>query len=45
MRNAKADIDLKRQALSQVFPETLAAPLVGKCASMAREIARWLKRL
>ena len=26
MRDAKADMDLKRQALAQVFPETLAAP-------------------
>jgi len=29
MRYAKADLDLKRQALSQVFPETLGTPKAG----------------
>jgi len=30
MRYAHADIDLKRQALSQVFPEPVPSPLGGK---------------
>ena len=29
MRSARADMDLKRQALSQVFPESLGAPTLG----------------
>jgi integrase/recombinase XerD len=45
MRYAKADMDLKRQALSQVFPETLAAPVGGKMRLDGTEITRWLKRL
>ena len=45
MRYAKADMDLKRQALSQVFPETLAAPVGGKMRFDGTEVTRWLKRL
>ncbi len=45
MRYAKADMDLKRQALSQVFPEILAAPAGGKMRLDGTEITRWLKRL
>lgn len=45
MRYAKADMDLKRQALSQVFPETLAPPVGGKMRLDGTEITRWLKRL
>ena len=45
MRYAKADMELKRQALSQVFPETLAAPVGGKMRLDGTEITRWLRHL
>jgi integrase/recombinase XerD len=45
MRYAQADMDLKRQALSQVFPETLAAPTAGKVRLDGSEISGWLRRL
>lgn len=45
MRYARADMDLKRQALSQVFPETLAAPIGGRVRLDGTEISSWLQRL
>lgn len=45
MRYAKADMDLKRQALTQVFPETLAAPAGGRLRLDGSEFTRWLRRL
>lgn len=45
MHYARADMDLKRQALSQVFPETLAAPKGGRVRLDGTEISDWLKRL
>jgi len=45
MRYARADMDLKRQALSQVFPETLAAPIAGRVRLEGSEISGWLRRL
>jgi site-specific recombinase XerD len=45
MRYAKADMDLKRQALAQVFPETLAAPVGGRMRLDGSEFSRWLRRL
>lgn len=45
MRYARADMDLKRQALSQVFPETLAAPTAGRVRLDGTEISSWLRRL
>jgi len=45
MRYAKADMDLKRQALSQVFPETLGAPVGGRVRLDGSEFARWMRRL
>src|SRR6516164_128687 len=45
MRYARADIDLKRQALMQVFPEILAPPRAGHVASTTVNIVDWLKRL
>jgi integrase/recombinase XerD len=42
---AKADMDLKRQALAQVFPETLAVPAGGRVRLNGSEFARWLRRL
>lgn len=45
MRYARADLDLKRQALSQVFPETLGAPSAGRLRIDGSEFTRWLRRL
>jgi site-specific recombinase XerD len=45
MRYAHADLDLKRQALLQVFPETLGAPTAGRLHIDGSEITRWLRRL
>ena len=45
MTYARADLDLKRQALMQVFPEILAPPRAGHVASAAVNIVDWLKRL
>jgi integrase/recombinase XerD len=45
MRYAKADMDLKRQALAQVFPGTLALPVGGRVRLDGSEFSRWLRRL
>ncbi|HEY1257025.1 MAG TPA: tyrosine-type recombinase/integrase, partial [Terracidiphilus sp.] len=45
MRYARADIDLKRQALAQVFPEVLAPPKGGAFAFHGDGIIGWLHRL
>ena len=45
MRYARADMDLKRQALAQVFPETLAAPAAGRMRLDGTELSKWLRRL
>jgi site-specific recombinase XerD len=45
MRYARADLDLKRQALSQVFPETLGTPKAGHIRLDGSELERWLRRL
>jgi site-specific recombinase XerD len=45
MRYARADMDLKRQALSQVFPETLGAPTAGHLRLDGSELDTWLRRL
>src|ERR1035437_3391940 len=45
MRYARADMDLKRQALAQVFPETLAAPAAGRVRLDGSEISSWLRHL
>lgn len=42
---ARSDIDLKRQALMQVFPEILALPRAGHKTSATINIVDWLKRL
>lgn len=44
MRYARADMDLKRQALAQVFPEALAPPTAGG-ARVGIDIVEWLRRL
>jgi integrase/recombinase XerD len=45
MRYARADIDLKRQALAQVFPEVLAPPKGGAFVFHDDGITGWLRRL
>jgi site-specific recombinase XerC len=45
MRYARADIDLKRQALAQVFPEVLAPPKGGAFVFRGDDITAWLRRL
>lgn len=45
MRYARADIDLKRQALAQVFPDVLAPPKGGAFALHGDGVIGWLHRL
>jgi integrase/recombinase XerD len=45
MRYARADLDLKRQVLSQVFPETLAPPRAGRLLIKDAGLIGWLRRM
>lgn len=45
MRYARADVDTKRAALSQVFPEKLGPPAGGSAVVAGAEIAGWLRAL
>lgn len=45
MRYARADLDLKRQALSQVFPDSIGLPDAGRVRWHGAELTRWLQRL
>ncbi len=45
MRYARADLDLKRQALSQVFPDALAPPRGGHLLVDGKDILGWLRRM
>ncbi len=45
MRYARADIDLKRQALAQVFPDALAPPRSGPPMLDGRDLVGWLRRM
>jgi integrase/recombinase XerD len=45
MRYARADLDLKRQALSQVFPDILAPPRAGHVLFDPDGLSHWLRRL
>jgi integrase/recombinase XerD len=45
MRYARADIDLKRQALSQVFPDALPPPRGGRLMINGAELIPWLRKL
>lgn len=45
MRYARSDIDLKRAALSQVFPDAIAPPKAGKLPIDGSELTNWLRRL
>jgi len=45
MRYARADLDLKRAALSQVFPDAIAPPRAGRLRIDGAELTNWLRRL
>lgn len=45
MEYARADIDTKRQALSQVFPDVMPPPKAGRVASEQLDIVNWMRRL
>lgn len=45
MRYARADLDLKRAALSQVFPDAIAPPRAGRLRIDGAELTTWLRRL
>ena len=45
MRYARADVDLKRAALSQVFPEALAPPKRANLVTNDADITEWLRHL
>jgi integrase/recombinase XerD len=45
MRYARSDIDLKRAALSQVFPDAISPPRAGKLRVDGAELTNWLRRL
>lgn len=45
MNYARADLDLKRQALAQVFPDVLASPRAGRIALSRMDVVSWLRRL
>jgi len=45
MRYARADIDLKRQAIAQVFPDALAPPRGGRFQPDGRDLVGWLRRM
>mgnify|MGYP000022345809 CR=1 FL=1 len=42
---ARADLDLKRQALAQVFPDVLPTPVAGHLGIPERDLVGWLRRL
>jgi len=42
---ARADLDLKREALAQVFPDVLPTPAAGHLAIPEQDLVSWLKRL
>ncbi len=45
MRYARSDLDLKRAALSQVFPDAIAPPKAGQLRIDGAELTNWLRRL
>jgi site-specific recombinase XerD len=45
MRYARADLDLKRRALAQVFPDAVAPPPGGRLLLDGSDLARWMRRL
>jgi site-specific recombinase XerD len=45
MRYARADFDVKRQALAQVFPDALPPPRGGRFVPDGRDLVGWLRRM
>lgn len=45
MRYARADIDLKRQAIAQVFPDALAPPRGGRFEPDGHDLVGWLRKM
>jgi integrase/recombinase XerD len=45
MRYARADVDLKRQAIAQVFPDALAPPRGGRFQPDGRDLVGWLRKM
>jgi integrase/recombinase XerD len=45
MEYARADIETKRQALAQVFPDVMPAPQAGRVAPGQLDIVNWMRRL
>ncbi|MGH8256358.1 MAG: tyrosine-type recombinase/integrase [Steroidobacteraceae bacterium] len=45
MRYARADLDLKRKALAQVFPDAVAPPPGGRLLIDSSDLAGWLRRI
>ncbi len=45
MRYARADIDLKRQAIAQVFPDAVAPPPGGRMLLDGSDLVGWLRQL
>ena len=45
MRYARADIDLKRRALAQVFPDAVAPPPGGQLLLDGSDLTGWLRKL
>lgn len=45
MRYARADVDLKRQVLAQVFPDALAPPKGGAYRFDGADLTTWLRHL
>ncbi len=45
MEYARADIDTKRQALSQLFPDVMPPPQAGRIAPEQLDIVNWMRRL
>ena len=45
MRYARADLDLKRRALAQVFPDAVGPPPGGRLLLDGSELVGWLRRL
>ena len=45
MNYAKADMDIKRQALAQVFPDVLGAPRAGRIGLERLDVVEWLRRI
>ncbi len=45
MRYARADLDLKRRALAQAFPDAVSPPPGGRLLLAGSDLAGWLRRL